>query len=455
MIPALISKGPTGVFLTKTCEKHGNFQSMVERDIRWYDFCRSLGKQKIYDGYFIDVTDKCNLKCKYCFHPKDRGSRSLEGIVNEAREGINFVPFLLTGGEPTLHEGLVDVVKQLSKLGETWVLSNGIKLCDEEYLDSLCSAGLLVDGILRVGLSNHSEANDKVVEFLYLCRDKGIKIGSVQFVIDRLDQIDEILTLYINYRDVIVNVKIKAASNLWKEQSVKNQIFVSDILNYLRSKGRVKLQERVSQKLSYASILFEGLRMNLVSWYEVGNVDLQDINCPPYYKAKDGIIRDFVSSCLINEWIDGEVDGVRVRRAVESDIEEVSKLWFELVMEEDNTNTPNRKAWIEQTRRIINNPDHYLLIAESGNKLIGFQSGDVALEPAINKVCVFGRHFYVKPAYRKGVAAVMLNKLTMQFGLKAGVTDIIRPIAPKLLNFWEEKGCKVTNILIRTGYVGG
>jgi hypothetical protein len=51
-------------------------------------------------------------------------------------------------------------------------------------------------------------------------------------------------------------------------------------------------------------VVFEGLKLMLVSWYNIYNVDLEDINCAPFYTAKDGKTRDFVYSCLVNEGID-------------------------------------------------------------------------------------------------------------------------------------------------------
>jgi hypothetical protein len=41
----------------------------------------------------------------------------------------------------------------------------------------------------------------------------------------------------------------------------------------------------------------------LVSWYDINNVDLLDISCPPYYRSKDGGIYNLVTAELINEGI--------------------------------------------------------------------------------------------------------------------------------------------------------
>jgi organic radical activating enzyme len=453
-VPALITKSADGVFILKNCKEHGNFKAVVERDPRWYESCLIAESGKFYDGYFIDVTDKCNLKCKYCFHPVSGKDRSVDDIVAEATEAASFAPFLLTGGEPTMHPDLPEIVRKLSAIGETWVLTNGVKFCDEKYLDELCAAGLQNGKELRIGFSIHTEmgAND-INYLLYFCRDRGLKIGSVQFVIDDLTEIGHIVRLYEMWKDTISLVKIKAASNLWREKSVKSTIFTSDMVNYLSTLGDTVLVPGAVQKVSMASVLFNGLFIHLVSWYDVNNVDLWDINCPPYYRAKDGKIRDFVTSCLVNEGEEEVTDGIRVRRAVWNDVEKVSYLWVELTKENKPDSTPNRIAWELQTKAMVSNPNHYLLVAEKGGHIIGFQSGDVALEPGLDKMCVLGRYFYVKPEYRAGVAARKLNELTMILGKRAGVTDILRPITPQLMDFWEKKGCEVVNIMIRTGYV--
>lgn len=457
VIPAQVTVMDNGVWITKQCPDHGPFTAMVERDPQWYHTCQLLQSTNIYSGYFIDVTGKCNIQCKYCYHENKGGDQSVDAIIADGVAQKHLAPFLLTGGEPTLHPDLPRIVKELSDVAETWVLTNGMQ-CTEQYMQVLCGNGLLgEDGVIRMGLSLHPESEGKDVKLLKLCRKKGWVMGSVMYVIDDLNQIPPILDFYHQYKDVIGDLRIKAASNLWSEQKARNPIFVSDMINYLRGRGNVRLLhdgKRLCTKASYANIMWNDLFLVLVSWYNAGNVDLNDINCSPYYKAKDGGIYNFATTAIMNEGLESG-GGVVARRARGADLEEISHLWVNFIKEGDADSAPNREEWLRRAATLIKNRNYYLLVSTKEGKITGFQDGVVTLEPSINKMCVMGRDFYVGPEHRTGPSTRLLNALTMKFGKRAGVTDIIRLIRPSLLDYWTKKGCKVTNIMIRTGYVGG
>src|SRR5688572_8702602 len=70
----------------------------------------------------ISVTDRCNFRCVYCMPeegvrwlPKE-GILSFEEIADVVRAAINvhgIRRFKLTGGEPTLRHGIVDLVRMI------------------------------------------------------------------------------------------------------------------------------------------------------------------------------------------------------------------------------------------------------------------------------------------------------------------------------------------------------
>jgi organic radical activating enzyme len=79
--------------------------------------------------------------------PQDRVDRELtteewKAILNKAYQAG--IPHLLfTGGEPTLREDLADILQLAEDLGlVTGLLSDGLKLGDKAYLDSLLTSGL-------------------------------------------------------------------------------------------------------------------------------------------------------------------------------------------------------------------------------------------------------------------------------------------------------------------------
>jgi cyclic pyranopterin phosphate synthase len=99
----------------------------------------------------ISVTDKCNLRCRYCMPEEGIPLISHGAILTYeeilrivrvfAAEGISKVR--LTGGEPLVRKGIIDFISRLSQIEEIKDLSlttNGILL--KEYAQDLKRAGL-------------------------------------------------------------------------------------------------------------------------------------------------------------------------------------------------------------------------------------------------------------------------------------------------------------------------
>ncbi|MGD9001732.1 MAG: radical SAM protein, partial [Anaerolineae bacterium] len=99
----------------------------------------------------ISVTDRCNLRCIYCmpeegvpWRPHDAVLRyeEIEIIVRAAAElGISKVR--LTGGEPLVRLGIVDLVRQIARIpgiDDLAMTTNGVLLA--RYVRDLVDAGL-------------------------------------------------------------------------------------------------------------------------------------------------------------------------------------------------------------------------------------------------------------------------------------------------------------------------
>lgn len=116
----------------------------------------------------ISVTDRCNLRCRYCMpeegiplisHNEILTYEEILRIVNVfAKEGISKVR--ITGGEPLVRKGIVEFISRLSKIEEIKDLSlttNGILLKDFAY--ELKRAGLK-----RVNISLDSLKRERFLE---------------------------------------------------------------------------------------------------------------------------------------------------------------------------------------------------------------------------------------------------------------------------------------------------
>lgn len=94
----------------------------------------------------IALTYNCNINCGHCYNQtRDKKELSTEQWKTVFKKiwdlGIPHVIF--TGGEATLRKDLVELIVYAESLGLiTGLLTNGVKLADEAYLNSLIEAGL-------------------------------------------------------------------------------------------------------------------------------------------------------------------------------------------------------------------------------------------------------------------------------------------------------------------------
>src|SRR5512133_197760 len=70
----------------------------------------------------ISLTDHCNLRCMYCM-PEDITFRPSADMMSDEEilffvrlfAGMGFDKFRLTGGEPTVRAGIVQLVRQIAR----------------------------------------------------------------------------------------------------------------------------------------------------------------------------------------------------------------------------------------------------------------------------------------------------------------------------------------------------
>ena len=117
----------------------------------------------------ISITDRCNLRCKYCMPEegiqKVPMSRILtyEEIIRicEAAVSLGINKFKITGGEPLVRRGCVSFCKELREMSgvqQVTMTTNGQQL--EELLDGLADAG--IDGI-NISLDSLKDDRYKVI----------------------------------------------------------------------------------------------------------------------------------------------------------------------------------------------------------------------------------------------------------------------------------------------------
>lgn len=155
------------VYLERRCPEHGNFSVLAWRgDIDFLTWCGAWedktaentacpGECGLCGGHqnrtccaILDVTERCNLRCPFCFAASGEGQDMPQEEVFAALEdmyakGIRFLH--LAGGEPTVRDDLDQIAAYAARLGYQYIQlnTNGLRLAEEEgYAQKLCDAGV-------------------------------------------------------------------------------------------------------------------------------------------------------------------------------------------------------------------------------------------------------------------------------------------------------------------------
>lgn len=161
----------------------------------------------------ISITDRCNLRCIYCMpeegitmlsHDQILSFEEIEKVTRKAVE-LGITKVRITGGEPLVRKGVVELIRMLGKIegvNDLSMTTNGILLT--HFAQELKNAGLQ-----RVNVS--LDTMDPL-RFRYITR-----MGELKDVIQGIDT-----AISVGLTPVKLNCVIKDTSNSPDANSVKN-----------------------------------------------------------------------------------------------------------------------------------------------------------------------------------------------------------------------------------------
>lgn len=132
----------------------------------------------------VDITTRCNLKCKHCRTEEvnyDLSLEQVELIAQKLAHPQRRIVFL-SGGEPLVRKDIVEVVSIFKKYIPCVCINTNSLLLNETLLDSLIAAGLnyiqvSLDGVKETHDYMRGEGNfDRAIEKLRLINSKKIKL---------------------------------------------------------------------------------------------------------------------------------------------------------------------------------------------------------------------------------------------------------------------------------------
>ncbi|RSB90339.1 GTP 3',8-cyclase MoaA [Parvimonas micra] len=219
----------------------------------------------------ISVTDLCNLRCKYCM--PESGVKSLchsdilsiEEIVEivkvASKNGIKKIR--LTGGEPLVRRGFINLCKQISKIDEIEdiaITTNGVYLkdmADELFENKVRRINFSLDTLIKEKYNDITRRNDfdKTMESLFYAIKKGFKVKINVVLIGGFndDEIHDFVNLANDY-DLEVRfielMQIGETANWSKDKFVSNKIVLEKVpeLEFDGVSGVAKIYKIKGQK---------------------------------------------------------------------------------------------------------------------------------------------------------------------------------------------------------------
>lgn len=219
----------------------------------------------------ISVTDLCNLRCKYCM--PESGVKSLchsdilsiEEIVEivkvASKNGIKKIR--LTGGEPLVRRGFINLCKQISEINEIEdiaITTNGVYLksmADELFENKVRRINFSLDTLVKEKYNDITRRNDfdKTMESLFYAIKKGFKVKINVVLIGGFndDEIEDFVNLANEYElevRFIELMQIGETANWSKDKFISNKIVLEKVpeLEFDGVSGVAKIYKIKGQK---------------------------------------------------------------------------------------------------------------------------------------------------------------------------------------------------------------
>lgn len=237
-IDARIIEDDGKVWITKQCSEHGSFKDIYFGDVnlynRWIQYEKTgdpspdvkttlFNTPELYSEHRSQsvltnllVTNRCNLRCGYCFMNAGASGYVYEPTLDEIKQMLqqarNERPLgskaiQITGGEPTIRDDLIEIIRMAREVGYSHIQlnTNGIKLSESvEYCQKLKdekvnTVYMSFDGVtkqtnpwidqLHQAIENLRKVNLKIVLVPVLIGDKNLQETGkiIQFALDNID----------------------------------------------------------------------------------------------------------------------------------------------------------------------------------------------------------------------------------------------------------------------------
>jgi len=270
-IDAKIVEQKGKVWITKKCKKHGSFKEIYFGDADLYKKWMKYKvdgtdspdvKTKLFDHPALYkqhksqsvltnllITNRCNLRCSYCFMNAGASGTVYEPTLDQIRELLiqarNERPMgskaiQITGGEPTIRDDLFEIIRMSKEEGfsHVQVNTNGIKLAESvEYCKRLKDEKVNTIYMSFDGVTNETnpwiEQNKKAIENL---RKVNLKVVLVPVLIGdkNIHEAGKIVRFALDNMDIVRGVNFQPISFCGRVTKLKDEKRDKQRVDYVR-----------------------------------------------------------------------------------------------------------------------------------------------------------------------------------------------------------------------------
>ena len=140
---------------------------------------------------------------------------------------------------------------------------------------------------------------------------------------------------------------------------------------------------------------------------------------------------------------------MKIRRALITDIFELSRLWSYMALEHDAKLKPDLEMWRGYVVGLMNYSGYFMFVAEEENHIVGFIDYAMTPEPGRGTWTAMINFFYVLPEHREKDVSGQLWKKAIESARENKAADFASICFPEKLDFWKDHGFRTECLTIR------
>jgi molybdenum cofactor biosynthesis enzyme MoaA len=286
-VPAVRFERDGSIWLSKICKWHGASEHLVEPDAEFY--LNYVYNKHALKSYFIEVTNRCNLKCPHCYQMPiaDSQDPSIEYLLTLIQSWPDDgYPLALVGAEPTVRKDLADLIRSIQGLpGKprgVMVLTNGVNLADKQYAKQF---GNFKNVSWTIGL-NHPNyqghtVRRKQMEGIANAKEAGLRIKNISYTLEDLTQLEYCLEEIQQFStDICEQYRIRCGADIGRYPG-SPKIFLSDLIKATqqisKTHGWEYKEDPASGNRAHYPVIINGILIKIIQWPDAGTLDLKEI----------------------------------------------------------------------------------------------------------------------------------------------------------------------------------